>query len=82
VFTAKNYNLEQTSSHVQSDDEGMSIDDSQSNPEQYSKEMMKIKQYTLLHYACSGGDIDIFDFIFLRCKDLKDVLTNTSENRT
>ena len=43
---------------------------------------MKLKQYTLLHYACSGGDIDIFNFVFDQCKDLKDVLTNNSENRT
>jgi len=43
--------------------------------------MMKLKQYTLLHYACSGGDFDIFDFVLLQCIDKKDVLTN-SENAT
>ena len=43
--------------------------------EQYNKDNDESSgQYTLLHYASSGGDIDIFKFVVSQCKNLGDTL--------
>ena len=39
-------------------------------------------QYSLLHYACSAGDPDIFLFIRSKCHFLYQSLTETSSNQT
>jgi len=39
-------------------------------------------EYSLLHYACSAGDPDIFIFIKDKCKDLQNFLFDCSANKT
>ena len=39
------------------------------------------KVYTLLHYACSCGDFDIFDFVFKQCTRLSYSLENIYHDR-
>lgn len=39
-------------------------------------------QYSLLHYAASGGDVAVFQFILDRCLNLDQQLFDNQSNRT
>ena len=39
-------------------------------------------EYTLLHFACSVGDLDIFEFVHEKCQDLKSVFDGDDDPGT
>lgn len=39
-------------------------------------------EYSLLHFACSTGDLDIFAFVHEKCVDLRSVFEGAEENST
>ena len=42
----------------------------------------KLGEYSLLHFACSTGDLDIFYFVHDKCLDLRSVFEGEEENST
>ena len=39
-------------------------------------------EYTLMHFACSVGDLDIFEFVHSKCEELHSLFEKDDEQNT
>ena len=55
---------------IESSDHHLKDDTEDQNMSELAQKRKDLGEYSLLHFACSTGDPDIFDFVHERCLDL------------